>query len=192
MRFFIIHGAEGHPEENWFPWLKKELERLGHEVIVPRFPTPENQTLESWEAVFAKYEKEPGRGWGPEIGTGEPETIFIGHSLGVPFLLTVLEKRKAKAAFFVSGFTGRVDNRYNDGMTTFTYKEFDWKAIRKNCGRFYVFHSDNDPYIPVDKARELAGRLDAELVLVRGAGHFNASAGYTKFPELLERLKRMA
>jgi len=22
---FIIHGADGHPKENWFPWLKSEL-----------------------------------------------------------------------------------------------------------------------------------------------------------------------
>ena len=37
---FIIHGTEGYPEENWFPWLKKELEQKGHIVFVPQFPTP--------------------------------------------------------------------------------------------------------------------------------------------------------
>jgi hypothetical protein len=26
-RVFIIHGWEGYPEEGWFPWLKKELEK---------------------------------------------------------------------------------------------------------------------------------------------------------------------
>ncbi|KKS50273.1 MAG: hypothetical protein UW01_C0001G0132 [Candidatus Nomurabacteria bacterium GW2011_GWA2_43_66] len=25
MNAFIFHGTEGHPQENWFPWLKKEL-----------------------------------------------------------------------------------------------------------------------------------------------------------------------
>ena len=34
----IIHGANGSPEENWFPWLKKELETKGIEVIIPQFP----------------------------------------------------------------------------------------------------------------------------------------------------------
>jgi len=27
MNFFIFHGIYGHPEENWFPWLKKESTR---------------------------------------------------------------------------------------------------------------------------------------------------------------------
>jgi len=29
MNFFIFHGIYGNPEENWFPWLKKELEKKG-------------------------------------------------------------------------------------------------------------------------------------------------------------------
>ncbi|MBU1951513.1 hypothetical protein KJ733_01220 [Patescibacteria group bacterium] len=42
---FIFHGVDGHPGENWFPWLKKKLESYGQKVFVPKFPTPENQEL---------------------------------------------------------------------------------------------------------------------------------------------------
>jgi len=36
---FIIHGAYGNPDENWIPWLKTELEKLGNRVFVPKFPS---------------------------------------------------------------------------------------------------------------------------------------------------------
>ncbi|GAG44616.1 unnamed protein product, partial [marine sediment metagenome] len=35
MTTLIIHGTYGHPKENWFPWLKEELEILGEKVYVP-------------------------------------------------------------------------------------------------------------------------------------------------------------
>src|SRR3989344_7400211 len=117
----IVHGVEGHPEpeENWFPWLKKELETLGCNVLVPQFPTPEGQTLANWMEVFESYRK--------KLGT---DGILVGHSLGVPFILNILEKHPAHAAFLVAGFVGKVGNRFDDGMKTFAQRAFDWNAIR--------------------------------------------------------------
>jgi len=177
---FIIHGAYGHPGENWFPWLKSELEKIGCGVFVPKFPTPENQTLETWLKVFKSYEQHI-----------DENSIVVGHSLGVPFLLNVLEKtgRPIKSAFFVSGFSSLPGNKFDEIMKTFVERKFGWKAIRKNCKKFYVFHSDNDPYVPLEKAEELAKNLGTEIILVKNAGHFNEKAGYTRFDLLLERIK---
>jgi len=178
---FIIHGAHGHPEENWFPWLKSALDKLGCKVFVPKFPTPQGQTLENWLRVFEEYEKYL-----------DENSIVIGHSLGPAFLLTVLERlnHPIRAAFFVAGFVGLLGNPTFDEINkTFIDKSFDWKKIKQNCKRFYVFHSDNDPYVPLEKGKELAKNLGAELIIVKGAGHFNERAGYTKFYLLLEKIK---
>ena len=42
---FIFHGTGGYPKENWFPWLKQQLEIKGFNVTVPQFPTPEGQSV---------------------------------------------------------------------------------------------------------------------------------------------------
>lgn len=177
---FIIHGVGGHPKENWFPWLKEKLEEQGHKVLVPQFPTPENQALENWLKVLEEYKEHI-----------DPETIFIGHSLGVPFVLNVCERYQIKAAFLVAGFVGQAGNQFDEGMKTFVQRDFNWDKIKQNCPYFKIYHSDNDPYVSLDKAQRVADVLGQEITLVPGAGHFNESAGYTEFPLLLEDVKKL-
>ena len=177
MNFFIIHGVYGNPQENWFPWLKAELEKKGFEVIVPKFPTPINQSLESWLRVIKKFEDKINE-----------ETILIGHSLGAAFILNYLEQtnKKIKSAFLVAGYHKLLDNKFKELNKTFVDKEFDWKKIKKNCNKFFVFGSDNDEYISLEITKELAKNLDAELKIIHNGGHLNKKAGYDKFPELLD------
>lgn len=56
---FIFHGTEGYPEENWFPWLKQELEKIGYKVYVPHFPSPPiiPAKIAEWFDVLKNYEK---------------------------------------------------------------------------------------------------------------------------------------
>lgn len=181
MKAFIIHGVYGNSNENWFPWLKQELESIGFEVFIPNFPTPENQNLTAWFEIFKDYEKEI-----------DSDTIFIGHSLGPAFILNVLENIdiQINSCFLVAGFTGKLnDPQFNEINRTFAEREFNWDKIRENCKKFFVFYSDNDPYVPSEKARDLVKNLKAEAYLIKGAGHFNKASGYETFPVLLEKIK---
>ncbi|MBI2151440.1 serine hydrolase family protein [Candidatus Woesearchaeota archaeon] len=180
---FIFHGAYGNPQENWFPWLKKELEKCGCEVYVPQFPTPENQCLESWKTVFENYKDKVTE-----------NSILIGHSIGATFLLHILENREetVKAAFLVAGFISPLKNAQFDELNTSFLKEMDWLKIQKNCKRTYVFHSDNDPYVPLKFGKELSEKLGIGVTIVKKAGHFNENIGYKEFPLLLDLIKRTA
>ena len=135
MNFFIIHGVYADPDANWFPWLKQELEKSGFEVIVPKFPTPLDQSLESWFRAFSNYENKINE-----------ETVLIGHSLGAAFILNYLERtnKKIKAAILVAGFHKLLGSKYDEINKTFIDKDFDWNKIKNNCNKFFVFASDND------------------------------------------------
>ncbi len=177
---FLIHGSYGSPEENWFPWIKDELEKLDYKVQAPKFPTPEGQSLETWLKAF-----EPYREYLTE------ETIFVAHSLGPAFCLAVIETldHPIKACFFVAGFIDFLNNPDFDKINrSFVQRDFDWAKIKENCKNFTVFHSDNDPYVPLEQGRALARELGTDLILVPGAGHFNEAAGYTEFRELRDRI----
>ncbi|MFH1978179.1 MAG: alpha/beta hydrolase [Candidatus Aenigmatarchaeota archaeon] len=178
--FFIVHGAYGNPEGNWFPWLKEELEKLDCRVFVPKFPTPEGQNLDNWLVVAEEY-----------VHYFDENTFFVGHSIAPAFLLSLLEKLQIpiKAGFFVSGFLDNINNPTFDTINKTFYRKFDWKKIKRSCKKFYVFHSDNDPYVPLNKGKELARRLETDPIIVKGGGHLNAESGYYKFNLLLEKIK---
>lgn len=192
---FIFHGVGGSPEENWFPWLKKELQYNRCNVIVPQFPTPDGQNLENWLETFEECKRMEG------IAAEDLEnSIFIGHSLGGLFMLSLLERYQIKMAVFVASFCKLPGNKFDEGMKTFAAskkrsmpdgrRDFDWQVILENCHKSLVFHGDNDPYVGLGTAQQLARNLHAKLELVRGAGHFNGSSGFVKFPLLLEKLKK--
>ena len=112
--------------------------------------------------------------------------------MGVAFLLSVIEglEKPAKAAFFAAGFASPLNNPEFDELTrTFVEKKFGWSKIRRNCGKFYVINSDDDPYVPLGKGREIARNLKTELIILKGAGHMNREAGFTTFEFLLGKIK---
>ncbi len=179
---FIFHGTEGYPEENWFPWLKKELESHGHNVIVPQFPTPPivPAQISEWFEVLKKYEEYI-----------DENTILIGHSLGGVFALRVLEKlnHPVKAVFLTGTPVGVRPVLNYDRDNSFSGFNFDWENIKSKSKSFTVFHSDNDPFVSLGNGEELAKNLGVELTFIPNAGHFNKKAGYLSFPELLAKLE---
>jgi len=174
---FLIHGTFGSPDENWMGWLRRELAKKGVEVIAPQFPTGEEQTLKNWMRELERYKHMMG-----------PKTIMVGHNIGPAFIFRVLERSNVKilASFLVAPFSRTIRMpKYDAANSTFLEKEFDWERIRKNCGDFYVYGSDNDPYVKFSQEDFVAKRLEARMRVIEGAGHIDADAGYKEFKELL-------
>lgn len=178
---FIFHGTEGYPEENWFPWLKQQLETKGCQVFVPQFPSPPvvPAKISEWFDVLKEYEQHINE-----------DTIFVGHSLGGLFLLRILEQTQqlCRAAIFVGTPIGVRPILNWDRDSAFCGFDFNWGAIKPKAKYFAVFQSDDDPYVGLGNGKELAKQLGVNLNFIPNAGHFNTKAGYTEFPQLLEKL----
>ena len=96
-RVFVIHGWEGYPEEGWRPWLRKELEGKGFEVIIPAMPDTATPTFAKWVPYLAQT-----------VGAADENTYFVCHSLGcittLRYLETLKENQKIGGVVFVAGF----------------------------------------------------------------------------------------
>lgn len=173
----ILHGTDGDPGHNWFPWLKRKLETKGYKVWAPLLPgnhTP-NRSVYNDFLLGADWDFKDG--------------IIIGHSSGAVSALNLLmDKRcpKVKLAVLVSAWRGGVPLRYEKGnqqfVNLFPPDGFDFKLIKQKADKIKFLHSKNDPYCPLKDAQYLANELDANLTVVDHGVHLGSE--YTKLPDV--------
>lgn len=184
MKTFIFHCWGGDGRGCWRGWLQDRLRDSGHEVLSPDFPGADNPKLEDWLAAARALvpEFKPGDGW-----------ILVGHSLGGPTILHLLEsfgeKEKVSGVILVAAFAKDLGIPQIRG---FVEKKFDWERIKKASDRFVVINSDNDPFIKLSEGERVAKMLGADFIVEHGAGHINEGAGFTEYPRVLEVIRRMS
>ena len=76
----LVHGWEGSPTKNWFPWLSDNLHKLKYEVLNLSMPNPNSPQKDIWLKHLQDH-VQPNR-----------STIFIAHSIGCMAVLRYLEK----------------------------------------------------------------------------------------------------
>lgn len=195
MQFVLFHGSFGHPEENWFPDLKRKLEELGQTVFVPRFPiedwdeltkngpsaTPKNQNLQNWYTIFEKIL--------PKLNKKE-KICFVGHSLGPVFILHIVQKYNIQldCAIFVSPFLENPPDVWQFDVVnkTFYSINFDFEKLKKLIPVSYVLHSDSDPYVNKNQPMLFGKALDSSVIFVRKAGHMGGDVKLSEFPLIFD------
>ena len=209
MQYLILHGSFGNSQENWFPWLKQQLENQGHSVVVPNFPTDDwdelekhgakankNQTLPNWLATFKTQVI-------PNIDPSKPISL-AAHSLGPLFTLHALKTfdLKVDTAVYVAPFLNRLPNiakPIDIGARTFYLDtankpenqidgslpiNLDFNKLKNQIKTAYALYSDNDPYVPTQQSLDFAQAINAKPIQIKSGGHLNATAGYNEFPKL--------
>lgn len=190
----IFHGSFGHPEENWFPYLKTHLEAKGHTVIIPQFP------VDSWDMVVEKGEGylSPIQNLKNWLDTFKKDVlpilpkedlIFVGHSISSVFIIHVIDhfNLQLKKAIFVSPFLSTLPRwEFNAVNGTFYKTDFDFGKLKRLISERIAVYADNDPYVPQEKFEEFIQLTESKPVVVEGGGHLNSKAGFSEFPLLLD------
>ena len=167
----LLHGIDSTPQDNWFPWLRTELENQGHTVTAPHLPTHNDLQPEEWISQVAK----------------KPD-IIIAHSLGCVVALKLLEKWSMDKAILVAPVWGPSDHQYTHIVDRFVSQDFDFDLIRENCSKIHILHGNDDPYTPLEQVERLAKELGTDIEIVERGRHLNADAGYEAFPRIVEFL----
>ena len=183
-RVFIIHGWGGFPEEAWFLWLKKELEKKGFKAEIPSMPDTNHPKIDAWVPFLAKL-----------VGKPDKDTLLVGHSIGCQAIMRYLEtvNEPVGGVVFVGGwFTLYEENLESDEeraiarpwLTT----PIDAGKVRKNANKVRAIFSDNDKWVPADNAIEFEKRLGAKTIVLNNKGHMGGDDNCPELPEALSAI----
>jgi len=171
MKTLILHGWGGSDAPHWQAELACEIAKNYGTVSFPlldncHFPS-KNRWLKQVKALLEDF---------------KPDTV-VCHSLANTLWFWLCEEDiiPVKRLFMVSppSLTTEVDT-----IKTF----FPCKLPQKLCAKeVQMIVSDNDPYIKIGEAQQMASHYDIPLTIIQNAGHINADSGYGKWG-LIEKL----
>ena len=171
---FIPGNGGGETTDNWFSYLKTELEKLGVTVIASKFPD-NDLAREIYWLPFIKNELK-----------ADENTILVGYSSGAVAAMRFAEKNNILGSILVGVcYTDLGDEK--EKLSGYYNRPWNWEAIKNNQKWIVAFASADDPYIPIDKPRLIHEKLHTEYHEFTNQGHFQNKK---TFPELLEALRK--
>ena len=185
-KVYLVHGWEATSKSDFFPWLKKELEKRKIESYFPDMPNTEKPKINEWIGFLKK-----------NIRAINNDTIFIGHSIGCQAVLRFLEtlpaEIKVKRVILVAPWM-HLDRQTieEEGEEVIAIAKswmetlIDWKKVKNHCDNFICIFSDNDPYVPLSNLKLFKEKLNAKCLTLKNRHHFNEGNDIFELPEILK------
>lgn len=166
----VTNSSSGHWQSLW----EKEFPEKFRRIEQANWDTP---VCDDWTAkIEAEVQKE------------SPETIvLVAHSLGCTAVVQWSKRfgTRIKGALLVAPSDCEAPSY------TFDTKGFAPIPLGKLPFKSLVVASTDDEYISLTRARQFAEAWGSEFVNVGAKGHINANAGFGKWQEGLELLKKL-
>ncbi len=169
-KVLLVHGWDGGPDKDWFPWLAAALKNRGYDVIAPQLPDAHEPSREKWIPALRTAIRER-----------ESDMYFVAHSMGCQTLLRYLaelpEGITVPGALFVAGFVKPLRNLEGSAeekvAASWTSEPLDLYRVKAHLAKSVALFSDNDPWVGLDNADLFRDKLGADVVIESGREHFN-------------------
>ncbi len=152
--YVSLHGFTATPKDNFHPWVRAELEKVGARVTVPALPNTDKPNANE-QASFVL-----------ETAKFDEDTVLLGHSYGTVTALKVVEQLKEpiKKLVLVAGFAepGFLDRERNFEATTDW--QFDFEKIKANVKEVVILRATNDSAVPQERSDFLKDKLGGRIV----------------------------
>lgn len=176
VKAIIVPGnGDDNPEDKWFPYIKRELEKLGIKVINQKYPDPILARKEYW----LPFIKERG---------ADQNTILIGHSSGSVAAMRFAEENKILGSVLVGAYVSDLGSE-DEKKSGYFNTPWNWTAIKQNQHWIIQFASTDDPFIPISEAREINNKLNTKYYEYTDQGHFGSRENKVEFPEMIAAIE---
>lgn len=178
------NGCSSIRQSNWYGVMYDLLKTKGIRTYCEDFPDPIHARRDRWiPFIRSLAEKEEN----PE------DVVLVGHSSGAQAALRYAECYPVRACILVSATYSDLGDPHErasgyypqpkaDGTEDNPY-QFD--KMKQNCKHWWQFHSDDDPFIPLQEAEKIRDGLglSTTYIMLPGRSHF-----FDYSPEILDAL----
>ncbi len=155
----VVHGWNAKSSSHFFPFVTKELEKMGSEVICPDMPNTKYPKLTEWKEFLAK-----------KIN-GRTVDLFIGHSLGGVLAMSMLTKGDIKIKYLIT-IGSSPGWKSDDELNNFLNPVISFGKIKQAVSSFTVVHSYDDPHCAFEYGMILVKQAGATGIFYENKGHF--------------------
>lgn|SRR3989338_9166257 len=177
-KIILIPGNSGSLiKENWFLSVKKDLEKVGLEVIARDFPDNDLARKSYWLPFLMDELK------------ADQNTVLVGHSSGAIAAMCFAEQHPILSSVLVGAYHSHL-NLEKEKLSGYFDAPWNWEKIKSNQQWTIIFSSQDDPWIPIEEPRYLHKQLNCEYHEFKDQGHFGGDYNKTSFPELSQAILR--
>lgn len=173
IKAIIVPGNGGDkPGNKWFPYVERELGKLGIAVTNVEFPDSVLARSQYWLPFLEK------------LGADE-NTILIGHSSGAIAAMRYAENHRILGSVLVSTYFSDLGAE-SEKISGYFDELWNWATIKANQKWIIQFASTDDRSVPIAEQRFVRDQLGSTYVEFTDRGHFGR---IKEFPELVEAIR---